>query len=201
MVTKKKKGISEKEIKKQRQKELLRELLPLAKSFGLWIVLVVIVAWDYTNTQWFAMAFVHYTSYLSIWISKLLFIPAQIIGAGTTMMTTIEVNYLSVSINNYPMIIELECSAYHAYLAIIALVVFSKWTVKQKTLGGLIIFAALSVINSLRIIILGIIGRNNPQIFDLMHDYIWNILLVIVIWGLWEITNNIINKKNKLSKT
>jgi exosortase/archaeosortase family protein len=196
MVSKKKKKISNKELKAENRKALFKELLPLGKSFALWIILVVIVAWDYTNNQWFSMAFVHYTTHLSIWLSKLMFIPARIIGEGSGMMTTLEVNYISVLINNYPMIIELECSAYHAYLAIIALVSFSKWEIKQKLIGGFIIFASLSVINSLRIVGLGIIGRKFPQVFDMMHDYVWNILLVIVIWGLWELSNNIISKRN-----
>ncbi len=197
MVSKRKKKLSDKEVKSQKRKELFKELLPLGKSFTLWILLVVIVAWDYTNHQWFSMAFVHYTTHLSIWISKLFFIPARIIGEGVGTITTIEVNYISVSINNFPMIIELECSAYHAYLAILALTVFSPWKLKHKFIGGGIIFASLSAINSLRIVGLGIIGRKYPQIFDLMHDYVWNILLVIIIWGLWELANKIIAKQNE----
>nr|HPR60043.1 hypothetical protein [Prolixibacteraceae bacterium] len=168
-------------------KDLFKELLPLIKSFGLWIVLVVIVAWDYTNYRFFSMAFIYFTTYLTFGLAKIMFLQAAVLGAGTSMMTTIEVNYLSIVVNNYPMIIELECSAYHAYLAIIALVLFSKWKPKQKLAAGSFMFVALAVINSLRIIILGIIGRKYPEVFNLMHDYIWNILLVVVIWGMWEL--------------
>lgn len=177
------------------RKELLHELMPLIKSFVLWIVLVVIVAWDYTNHRWFSMLFVQFTTYLTYALSKMFFLQAAVIGAGTSMMTTIEVNYLSIVVNNFPMIIELECSAYHAYIALIALVIFSKWTTKQKLIAGTIMFLILAIINSFRIIVLGLIGRKYPEAFNLMHDYIWNILLVVVIWGLWEWVNQKLSRK------
>ena len=189
------KKISPKQMSKEKRKALFQELLPLIKSFGLWVVLVVIVAWDYTNHQWFSMVFVNLTTYLTYGLAKIMFIPARIIGGGSSMVTTLVVNYKSIQISNYPMIIELECSAYHAYIAMIALVTFSKWTIKQKLAIGSILFGLLAIINSLRIIMLGVIGRKFPDAFNMMHDYIWNILLVIVIWGLWELANRRMNKK------
>jgi exosortase/archaeosortase family protein len=193
-----KKNVPQKKINFEKSKELFKELLPLIKAFGLWIILVIIVAWDYTNNRWFSMIFVDFTTYLSYGLAKIMFIPAQIIGSGQSMVTTLTVNYKSIYINNYPMIIELECSAYHAYIAMIALVAFSKWSIKQKLISGSILFVALALINSFRIIMLGVIGQKFPQAFNLMHDYIWNILLVIVIWGLWELANKKINKLNTL---
>ena len=189
--------IKQKEIKKENQKALLNELLPLIKAFALWIVLVIVVAWDYTNNQWFSMLFVDFTTYLSYALSKIMFIPASIGDNGTGMVTTLIVNYKSIQINHYPMIVELECSAYHAYIAMFSLVIFSKWEWKQKLAGGSILFAALAIINSLRIVMLGVIGRTFPQIFNIMHDYVWNILLVIVIWGLWELANKKMIKRNQ----
>lgn len=100
------------------------------------------------------------------------------------------------------MIIEIECSAYHAYLAILSLVIFSKWNYKQKIIAGSILIVSLAIINSLRIVMLGVVGRKFPQIFDIMHDYVWNILLVIIIWGLWELANKRMNKTyNNVAKT
>ncbi len=189
--------IKQKEIKKENKKALLNELLPLIKAFALWIVLVIVVAWDYTNNQWFSMLFVDFTTYLSYALSKIMFIPASIGDNGTGMVTTLIVNYKSIQINHYPMIVELECSAYHAYIAMFSLVLFSKWKWKQKLTGGSILFAALAIINSLRIVMLGVIGRTYPQIFNIMHDYVWNILLVIVIWGLWELANKKMIKRNQ----
>ncbi len=193
-----KKKLSEKEIKAQKRKELFQELLPLIKAFGLWVILVVIVAWDYTKHQWFSMWFVDLTTYLSYALAKIMFIPAKIIGDGSGMVTTLVVNYKSITISNYPMIIEIECSAYHAYLAMIALVAFSRWAVKQKLDIGSILFVLLAVINSLRIVMLGVIGRKYPGVFNVMHDYIWNILLVIIIWGLWELANRYMSRKKAL---
>jgi exosortase/archaeosortase family protein len=191
-----KKIVPQKKSSFEKTKELVKELLPLIKAFGLWILLVIIVAWDYTNYRWFSMLFIDFTTYLSYGLAKIMFIPAQVLGNGQSMVTTLTVNYKSVYINNYPMIIELECSAYHAYIAMIALVLFSKWSVKQKLISGSILFAALALINSIRIIMLGVIGHKFPAAFNLMHDYVWNILLVIIIWGLWELANKKMNALN-----
>ena len=136
--------IKQKEIKKENKKALLNELLPLIKAFALWIVLVIVVAWDYTNNQWFSMLFVDFTTYLSYALSKIMFIPASIGDNGTGMVTTLIVNYKSIQINHYPMIVELECSAYHAYIAMFSLVLFSKWEWKQKLAGVALLIAALS---------------------------------------------------------
>lgn len=185
------------DLKAKKRKELFMALLPLFESFGLWIILVIFVAWDYTNHRWFSMFFIDFTTYLSVGLSKILFIPAAIFNKGSSMVTTLEVNYQSIQISNYPMIIELECSAYHAYLALISLVIFSKWSKSQKIFTGSLLFVLLAIINSIRIILLGIIGRKFPNLFNLMHDYIWNILLVIIIWGLWELSNQRITLKNE----
>lgn len=193
-----KKEISKQISKGQLRKELLRELIPLAKSFGLWILLVIIVAWDYTNTRWFSMIFIDLTTYLSFGLAKLLHIPAVLTGEGIDHIAKLEINYRNITIDNFPMVIELECSAYHAYLAIIALVIFSKWTLMQKLTSGSILFALLSIINALRIVLLGVAGNNSLKIFNLMHDYIWNILLVVVIWAMWEFTNKKLGQKRNL---
>jgi exosortase/archaeosortase family protein len=202
MPSKSKKALKNKKPQgKTQYKELFKALLPLMKSFALWMVLVIIVAWDYTNHRWFSMLFVEFTTYLSWALAKLMGIQAAVLGHGSSMMTTLEVNYLSIVIHNYPMIVELECSAYHAYIAMIALVIFSSWTVKQKLINGAFIFTILALINSLRIILLGVIGRKYPEIFNIMHDYIWNILLVIVIWGLWEVIDRRMQNKKQKKET
>lgn len=188
------KKINQKEINLKNRKELFKALLPLIKSFGLWVILVIIVAWDYTNHQWFSMLFVDFTTYMSYGLAKIMFIPAKILGNGSSMVTTLIVNYKSIQINDYPMIIELECSAYHAYIAMLALVIFSNWKMKQKFITGSILFGLLALINSFRIVMLGVVGRHFPGFFNMMHDYVWNILLVIVIWGLWEVANKRMNK-------
>lgn len=190
-----KKIIDQKLERKKQQKELFKELIPLVKAFLVWIVVVLIVAWDYTSNRWFSMLFVDFTTYLTWALAKIMFIPVQILGAGKSLVTTLEVNYTSIVVNNYPMLIELECSAYHAYAALLSLVAFSAWQPKMKFAAGGILFIILAVVNSLRIVLLGVVGHKYPQVFNVMHDYVWNILLVIVIWGMWEYTNRIILKK------
>lgn len=194
--TSKKNRIKEIQKKKIERKELIDELKPIVKSFGLWILLVILVAADYTNHRWFSMLFVDLTTYLSYGLSKILFIPAEIAGKGVSTVTTLEINYRNIIIDQFPMLVELECSAYHAYMAMISLVIFSPWTLRQKLTIGPGLFVLLAIINSFRIVILGIIGHQFPQLFNLMHDYIWNILLVIIIWALWEIISKKLRKQN-----
>lgn len=193
-ITPRKKKLQEQKLHQQKRKELWHELVPLIKAFSLWIVLVVLVAMDYTYQRWFSMFFIDLTTYLSYFLAKLMFIPAEILGNGLTMVTTLEVYYKTILISNYSLMIELECSAYHAYLAMISLVIFSAWKNKHKWLIGSILFIILAVINALRIVLLGVLGKRFPEIFNLMHDYIWNILLVIMLWGLWELANRQIRK-------
>ncbi|MBN2805840.1 MAG: exosortase/archaeosortase family protein, partial [Prolixibacteraceae bacterium] len=150
-----------------------------------------------TYQRWFSMAFIDFTTYLTYGLAKLMFIEAEILGNGLTMVTTLEVYYKSILISNYSLMIELECSAYHAYLAMISLVIFSAWTRQQKLWIGMLLFATLALVNSLRIIMLGVLGKHYPEIFNLMHDYIWNILLVIMLWGLWELANQRIRKSGR----
>jgi exosortase/archaeosortase family protein len=179
---------------KQKRKDLWHDLLPLIKAFALWIILVIAVAIDYTYQRWFSMIFIDLTTYLTYGLAKIMFIQAEILGNGLTMVTTLEIYYKSILISNYSLMIELECSAYHAYLAMISLVIFSAWTNKQKLWIGSLLFGILALVNSLRIILLGLLGKHYPEIFNLMHDYIWNILLVIMLWGLWELANQRIRK-------
>ena len=185
----KRKHLSKSEQRSIDRKELLRQLLPLAKSFGVWMILVTIVAVDYETNRWFSMFFVHAATDLSVVLSKILFIPVKYLTSTSNAIAAPDLNYDMISIANYPLKIELECSAYHAYFALIALVLFSAWELKNKFLYGAVILAVLAVLNSLRIVILGVIGKMFPSILDAMHDYIWNILLVIILWGLWELSN------------
>jgi len=187
---------NKKNKKAQNLQGFLKELIPLGKSFALWGVTVVIVALDYIHNQWFSLLFIDFTTHLLHWLSFLFSISAEIGDKATTTITTLEVIYRPVTINGYSMIVELECSAYHAYLALISLVAFSRWTIKQKIIQGTIMFLSLAIINSIRIIGLGLIGKQHPQFFDIFHDYFWNILIVIIIWGMWEFVNQKLIKKN-----
>lgn len=171
------------------RKELFKQLLPLAKSFGVWMVLVAIVAVDYTNGRWFSMYFVHFTTDLSILLSKIFFIPVEFIGGNPDKMSMADSSYGMLLIAGYPLKIGIECTAYHAYFALIALVLFSDWKLKDKFIYGAVILVILAILNSVRIVFLGVIGEKFPAILDVMHDYIWNILLVIILWGLWELSN------------
>jgi len=192
--SRKRKHLSKSEQRSIDRKELFKHLLPLAKSFGVWIILVTIVAVDYTNHRWFSMFFVHVTTDLSIFLSKLFFIPVKFLGGDPSTMSSSDANYGLLLIDGYPLKISIECSAYHAYFALISLILFSSWKLKDKLIYGIVILIILALLNSFRIVLLGVIGEMFPSMFDVTHDYIWNILLVIILWGLWELSNKRLTK-------
>lgn len=194
---KRKKKYSEKKVKSINRKELLLGMLPLIKAFGLWILLVGIVALDYIKFRWISMVFVHFTTYLTFGLSKILFVPVRLLGHGTFNIGAFEANYDSIMINSYPMLIELECSAYQAYLAMVSLIFFAKWDFRNKIKWGSSIFVILALINSFRIVLLGVIGKKFPSFFDLIHDYVWNILMVVILWGIYEFVNTRLAKKDE----
>ena len=164
----------------------------MAKSFGVWMLLVAIVATDYETNRWFSMNFVHFTTHLSVLLSKLFFIPVNHIAVAANALS--DLNYDMISIAGYPLKISIECSAYHAYFALISLILFSAWKLRDKLVYGTVILVILALLNSFRIVFLGVIGEKFPNILDVMHDYIWNILLVIILWGLWELSNKRLTK-------
>ncbi|MFV0592782.1 MAG: exosortase/archaeosortase family protein [Draconibacterium sp.] len=187
------KHLTKSEQKSIDRKELFRHLLPLIKSFGVWIVLVAIMATDYASVRWLSEFFVQFTTQLTILLSKVLFVPVKEMGVGANAVLSSSSGMLLIA--GYPLEVGIECTAYHAYFALIALVLFSAWKLKDKLLYGVVILIVLAILNSLRIVFLGVIGDKFPALLHVMHDYIWNILLVIILWGLWEFSNK------KLTKT
>lgn len=191
---KKRKRLTKGEINAINRKELVKHLLPLAKSFGVWMVLVAIMALDYTSVRWLTKFFVHLTTYLSIFLSKILFVPVELIGGSEGALSIPDSKEALILVAGYPLKIGIECTAYHAYFALVALVLFSAWKIKDKLVYGVVILIVLAILNSLRIVFLGVIGDKFPGLLHLMHDYIWNVLLVIVLWGLWEVSNKRLTK-------
>lgn len=153
-------------------KELLIKLMPLIKSFALWLLLVLIVHLPFIKDA-FRNIFVGFTTFSTVAISKIFFIPIQRIG------------YSTISLDGFTMDIIVECTAYNFYLFALALAVFGNWSIRHKFINMLIFIGVIFVTNNLRFIAMGYVGRYYPEFFSTTHDYVWNILFGFMIFGVW----------------
>jgi exosortase/archaeosortase family protein len=161
-------------------KELLIKLLPLIKAFALWFLLVIIVHIPGIKDG-FREIIVGFTTSTTYGLGKMLFIPIERLG------------YASITVNNFPMEIIVECTAYNFYIFAISLVIFANWSVKHKWVNLFIFMGVIFLINNLRFFAMGYVGRYYPEFFDTTHDYVWNILFGFMIFGLWAWRDKINN--------
>lgn len=171
--------------KKDRLQERKR-LLPLAKAFALWIILVLIVSLPAFKDA-FAKLFIDFTTDTVVIVSKLFFIPIEKLGDQL------------ISISGFKLNVIYECTAYNFYVFVIPLVLFSSWTIMQKIINLFIFLLSIVLANSFRFIIMGYIGNWFPGLFHSIHDYVWNIifgLLIFLIWFLLEKYSNRTPKTN-----
>ena len=153
-------------------KEYFQKLLPLIKSFVLWFILVGIVHLPFIKAG-FRDAIVGFTTATTYGVGKILFLPIVRSGFDT------------LQVNGFPMQIIVECTAYNFFLFAIALVIFAPWSWKDKLKNLGIFIIAIFLVNNLRFIAMGYIGRYYPDFFDTTHDYVWNILFGFMVFGIW----------------
>lgn len=160
--------------------EYLKKLMPLIKSFALWFLLVVIVHLPGIRED-FRTMFVGFTTGSTEIMGKLLFLPVDRTGFSTLV------------VNNFALEIIVECTAYNFYLFAIALVIFANWSAFHKIINLLIFFVTIFLVNNVRFIAMGYIGRYYPDLFNTTHDYVWNILFGFMIFGLWAWRDKVCN--------
>ena len=162
----------QKEQQKARRKELVRNLKPLLFTFVVWFALKSII-YVPAVLEIVTPSFVAFTTHSAYWFGRLLFIPVEMPG----------VPYLSV--NNFNMMVIMECTAYNFYIFVVVLALFSRWTLKHKFINLGILLAAIFVFNNMRFITMGYVGSFRPDLFDTVHDYVWNILFGFLVFGIW----------------
>ncbi len=167
-----KEKLLKKQQSKARRRELAHKLKPLLLTFVVWFALKSFLYIPAIGSI-IEPFFVSFTTHTAYWFGRLLFIPIQMPG----------VPYLSV--NNFFMQVIMECTAYNFYLFVIVLTIFSRWPLRHKWVSLGIFLAAIFVINKLRFITMGYIGSFRPEMFDLVHDYLWNILFGFLVFGIW----------------
>lgn len=168
--------------------DYIRKLMPLIKSFALWFLLVIIVHLPGIRED-FRTMFVGFTTGSTEIMGKLLFLPIERTGFSTLV------------VNNFAMEIIVECTAYNFYLFALALVIFANWSTYHKAVNLVIFFVTIFLVNNIRFIAMGYVGRYYPQLFDTTHDYVWNILFGFMIFGLWAWRDKVCNPDFKPKQT
>lgn len=161
----------------QRQKKLKRQLLikqlkPLLWAVVAWFVLLSIVHLPFLKGH-IRDFFVGFNTHAAYWFGKVL-------GLDVAMPA---VPFLSV--NGFSMRIVMECTAYNFYLFALTLTAFANWPLKQKFISLGIFLLVIFFLNNLRFISMGYLGSYRPDLFEIVHDVVWNILFGFMVFGIW----------------
>ncbi|MBI1922329.1 MAG: exosortase/archaeosortase family protein [Geobacter sp.] len=94
-----------------------------------------------------------------------------------------------LTVSGFAMRLILECTALH-YLALVtaAILLCPGRTGIQKLHGTVLANTVIILANALRLLVIGVIGAHNRQLFDYLHDLFWQpvfVLLCIGIWAAW----------------
>lgn len=175
------------EIQEVRKKAVREALKPLLKALVLWIILVAIVRIPFGGIK-FVTIFetITATSFKAL---------TNLFGDFTTSQENI------IIFNGFAMKIIIECTIIDFYSLIISICVFSKWKKSHKFINCVLICSILFIINNLRFFLMGIIGLKYPNLFEVIHDYFWNVFFAILTLGLWWWRDNAsqINQNPKFS--
>lgn len=175
----------EKQLQSARKKAMIQSLKPLLWALVAWFVLNAILHLPGIKEP-FNTAFVSFTTHAAYWFGKVLFIPVEMNS----------VPFLSV--NGFNMKVIMECTAYTFYLFAIVLVLFARWPLRHKLTSLGIILGGIFIINNLRFISMGYLGSYRPELFDLVHDIVWNVLFGFMVFGLWAWREVTAHKQKKL---
>jgi len=170
----KKKKAAEK-AEQARKKEALERLKPLLFSFALWGAFMAIIYIPFIHHAIMDF-FVGFVVKSTVAIGGMLFLPVS--SAADNL----------ISVAGYQMKVIFECTAYNFYLFALALVVFGKWTIKDKIINFFIFIFSIFFLNAFRFIIMGYVGKFFPSVFHQVHDYVWTIVfgLVVFILYIWR---------------
>jgi len=162
-----KQKIKEKQEKLQR----FKDILPIAKTFGLWLLLIGLVRIEAVY-EIIATGLIKITGNSVLGVCKATFIP-------------VSYNFPYINVAKFPMRIAPECTILDYYLFVPAMMLFvsAKWLHKVK--WAVIIMAILYGMNLLRFVIMGFVGKYYPSLFDAAHEYFWNLLFAFLLFLLW----------------
>ncbi|HNS17975.1 MAG TPA: archaeosortase/exosortase family protein [Bacteroidales bacterium] len=166
--------------KKEARRQMLRQFLPLFYAILSWAAVMFIL--HLPSIQYDIIGFfVRFTIQSAVLFGKIFFIPIE------------SPEFPLLRVGGFQMAVIMECTAYNFYIFTIFLSLFSPVSWKQRLITLAIFMPSIFVINNLRFVSMGYIGKYYPAQFDQVHDYIWNILfgfLIFLIW-LWRYYRNL----------
>ena len=176
---KEKKREQDKLAKKENFKKLMDQFKPLLFAVGLWFATLIILHLPSIKNE-VGEFFIGFTLNSALGFGKMLFLPVESSG------------FPFISVSGYSMKIVMECTAYNFYIFVIYLSLFSPVSWKQRLITLVIFLLAVFIVNNLRFITVGYIGKYSASMFHYVHDYLWNILfgfMVFLIWA-WRYNNS-----------
>ncbi len=172
--------LKQKMTQKEARRQMLRQFLPLLYAILAWGAVMLVL--HLPSIQYDIVAFfVQFTIKSAVLFGKVFFIPIE------------SRDFPLLKVGGFQMAVIMECTAYNFYIFTIFLSLFSPVKWKQRLITLAIFLPSIFVINNLRFVSMGYIGKYYPEQFDQVHDYVWNILfgfLVFLIW-LWRYQRNL----------
>lgn len=161
-----------KEQQKIKRKELIHQIKPLMLTFVVWFALKAVFQIPAIGDV-AAPGIVNFTTYVAYFFGKILFIPIEMPRAPF------------LTVNGFTMKVIMECTAYNFYLFVLVLTFFVRWPLKHKLISLGIFLGSIFVMNNMRFITMGYVGSYWPDMFDLVHDYLWSILFGFLVFFIW----------------
>jgi len=90
-----------------------------------------------------------------------------------------------VTYDSFPVEIIDACTGLFEMLIYLAAVFSFSTSFRNKLLGAALGLPAIYIFNVLRIIVLLIVGASSMSAFHFMHLYLWQVILIMVIAGVW----------------
>jgi exosortase H (IPTLxxWG-CTERM-specific) len=159
----------------------MRTHLPVIR-FVLTTVLLMVVLYVVLKVPWVERHFVApYTQFVAVCSRICLgLIGVETSGSGGLIVSP----EFSVTIKNV-------CNGLEVMAIFFATTIGFPSTIKGKLFGLLLGFPVIFLINTVRVVVLFILGSRNPQVFDDVHFYYAQALVIIAtvaVWLLWVTT-------------
>jgi exosortase H (IPTLxxWG-CTERM-specific) len=119
-----------------------------------------------------------FTAFVAFCSSKLL----NVFGSWTSVSGT------HLSSSDYGINVVYGCNGAFATAILLSGIIAYPSRIKEKLTGVLIGIPAIFAINQIRVISLFLLGRSHPDVFEEVHVYVWQpiiIIFAIFVWDFW----------------
>jgi exosortase H (IPTLxxWG-CTERM-specific) len=132
-----------------------------------------------------------FTSFIALVSSTIL----NIFGSSTSVSGT------NLSSSDFGINVVYGCNGAFATAILLSGIIAYPSRIREKLMGILIGIPAIFAINQLRVISLFLLGKRYPNVFEEVHVYVWQpiiIIFAILVWDFWA--RNFV-KKDKIQKS